>query len=285
MKNDYSTDPSIPPAGSPAPGDVPEGAAPRPPNLRSRLGWFVVALLAASLTARFGVWQLSRAHQKEATAAMIAERSGQPALAAAELARDAATGEGQWQRHIVLQGRWDAAHTVFLMNRTMDDRSGFLVTTPLRLPGGDAVVVQRGWLPRDDAEPMKAPALATPDGDVRVRGHVAPWPSHWIEIGKGPAGPVRQNLEREALSAESGLALRPVTVVEEAIPDNARDGLRRDWPAPDIGVATNYGYAVQWFAMSVAFLGLWAWVQFFRRRPPSSPDPRTDRHVDDPAAP
>src|SRR3954465_9528268 len=104
MKNDYSTAPSIPPAGSPAPGDVPEGAAPRPPNLRSRLGWFVVALLAASLTARFGVWQLSRAHQKEATAAMIAERSGQPALAAAELARDAATGEGQWQRHIVLQG-------------------------------------------------------------------------------------------------------------------------------------------------------------------------------------
>lgn len=243
----------------------------------------MVALAAALLTARFGVWQLSRAHQKLANAALIAERGAQAPLTPAELASDSAAGVGQWQRHVVLQGQWDGAHTVFLMNRTMDERAGFFVMTPLRLPTGDAVVVQRGWVARDDADPMKAPAIPAPTGPVRIDGRVAPWPSHWIDIGRGVPGPVRQNLEPTPFAAEVGLSLRPVTIIEDATADNAGDGLRRDWAAPDIGVVTNYGYAVQWFAMSVAFLVLYAWMQFFRRQPvpPSDSDPRVDDRVDD----
>jgi surfeit locus 1 family protein len=270
MKNDYSTDPTAASAGSSPPHEPRRGAG----STRSRIVWFVVALGCALLTARFGVWQLSRAHTKLANEAMIAERGVMPALAAGELARDPATAETQWQRHIDVTGEWDAAHTVYLMNRTMDERSGFYVMTPLRLPDGGAVVVQRGWIARDDADPMKAPAVPTPAGTVKLHGHVAPWPSHWIDIGHGAGGPVRQNLERAAFGAETGLSLRPATVVEDATADNARDGLRRDWPSGNGGVSvtTNYGYAVQWFAMSIAFLGLYVWLQFIRPRRPAAPD-------------
>lgn len=274
MKNDYSTDTSAPGRASPRPASAALEPEPVPaaPTTRSRIVWFIVALACAALTARLGLWQLSRAHQKESAAALIAERGGLPPLPADALARDAQAGEGQWQRRIALQGRWDAAHTVFLMNRTMDERSGFFVMTPLRLPGGDAIVVQRGWIARDDADPMKVPLLATPAGPVQVHGRVAPWPSHWIDIGHGAGGPLRQNLEAAPFAVETGVSLRPVTLVEEASGDNAGDGLRRDWPAPDSSTATNYGYAAQWFAMSVAFLGLYAWLQFFRRRAPSAAD-------------
>ena len=256
--------------------------------MRSRIVWFLVALACALLTGRFGVWQLSRAHTKLANAALVAERSALPPLAGDALARDAATGESQWQRHIALTGEWDGAHTVFLMNRTMDERSGFYVMTPLRLPDGGAVVVQRGWVPRDDADPMKVPAVPVPAGPVKLFGHVAPWPSHWIDIGHGAGGPVRQNLEPAPFAAEAGLPLRPVTVVEDATPDNAGDGLRRDWPSGNGGVSvtTNYGYAVQWFAMSIAFLGLYVWLQFVRprrRAPASEPETESlrDARVDD----
>ena len=233
--------------------------------------WFVVALCCALLTARFGVWQLSRAHTKIAWANTVAARYGMPAVAQDALAHDAASAEQQWYRQVVLSGEWVGARTVFLMNRTMDERSGFYVMTPLRLPDGSAVVVQRGWVPRDDADPMKAPAVVTPTGTVTVSGRAAPWPSHWIDIGHGNGGPVRQNLERDAFQAESGLALRPITVAEAPTDANAHDGMRRDWPATlgGVSVVTNYGYAVQWFAMSIAFFGLYAWIQFFRRRPPS----------------
>jgi surfeit locus 1 family protein len=266
MKNDYSTDPSAPSAGS-SPPDA-DRARHGAGSTRSRIVWFFVALGCALLTGRFGVWQLSRAHVKLANAALVAERSALPPLAGDALARDPATAEGQWQRHLLLTGEWDVAHTVFLMNRTMDERSGFYVMTPLRLPDGGAVVVQRGWVPRDDADPMKVPAVPAPVGPVKVFGHAAPWPSHWIDIGHGAGGPVRQNLELAAFTAESGLALRPVTLAEDATADNAGDGLRRDWPSGNGGVSvtTNYGYAVQWFAMSIAFLGLYVWLQFIRPR-------------------
>jgi surfeit locus 1 family protein len=257
--------------------------------MRSRVIWLLVALGCALLTARFGVWQLSRAHAKLANAALVAERSTLAPLAGAELARDAATAEAQWQRHIALTGEWDTAHTVFLMNRTMDDRSGFYVMTPLRLPDGGAVVVQRGWIPRDDSDPMKVRAIPMRGGPVKVFGHAAPWPAHWIDIGHGAGGPVRQNLELAAFTAEAGLALRPVTVIEDATADNANDGLRRDWPVPEIGVATNYGYAVQWFAMSIAFLGLYVWLQFIRprklARAGSVSESQPGARVDDSAAP
>ena len=126
-----------------------------------------------------------------------------------------------------------------------------------------------------------------PSRPVTLRGHVAPWPSHWFEVGHGRAGAVRQNLELASFSAESGLALRPVKVFEDASADNAGDGLRRNWPAPTAGVsiATHYGYATQWFAMSVAFLGLWVWLQFIRprRRTPDDSAFPPDARADDPA--
>ena len=283
MKNDYSTDPAAASAGSSPPDD----RTPRAGSTRSRIVWFVVALACALLTARFGAWQLSRAHTKLANQALVAERSALPPLAVDALARDPATAEAQWQRHFTLTGEWVAARTVFLMNRTMDERSGFYVMTPLRLPDGTAVVVQRGWVPRDDADPMKVPVIAMPTGPVTLFGHAAPWPSHWIDIGHGAGGPVRQNLELAAFTTESGLSLRPLTVVEDATADNATDGLRRDWPSGNGGVSvtTNYGYAVQWFAMSVGFLGLYVWLQFIRLRKPAHADSESplDVRVDDTA--
>ena len=265
MTNDYSTGPRQASPGS-SPPDEP--AASRAGTLRARVVWGAATLAFAAITCTAGFWQLSRAHRKLAFEAQVAERGALPPLPAEQLARDAAAGDAQAQRHVVLSGEWDAAHTVYLMNRSMDERSGFYVTTPLRLPDGGAVVVQRGWIARDDADPMKAPPVPTPPGPVTVRGHVAPWPSHWIDLGHMSSGAVRQNLELAPFTAESGLALRPVTVAEDAHAGNAADGLRRDWPAPSAGVsvATNYGYAFQWFAMAATALVLYVFFQFVRPR-------------------
>ena len=282
MTNDYSTEGAAVSAGSPSHRRDPRWRA---GSWRARILWLVVASFCSTLTGVAGVWQLSRAHAKLANAALIAERGALPPLAADAIARDPAAGEKQWQRRIDVTGRWDAAHTVFLMNRSMGERPGFYVMTPLRLPDGGAVVVQRGWIAAAEGDPSKAPTVSTPPGSVALHGHVAAWPSHWFELGQGTGGPVRQNIELAPLSAETGLALRPVIVVEDANADNASDGLGRDWPPPTAGVsiATHYGYATQWFAMSIAFLGLWVWLQFIRPRRPVRPESETpiDATVED----
>ena len=170
------------------------------------------ALLATAGTGRLGFWQLDRAHQKIALQDRIAARAGLPPLAQADLARTPAAAADQHYRRITLRGRWLAERTVYLDNRQMAARQGFFVVTPLLLARGDAVLVQRGWAPRDFTDRSRLPALATPAGEVLVTGRIAPPPSKLFDLGGAESGPIRQNLELSIFASEIGLGLRPVSL-------------------------------------------------------------------------
>ncbi|MFY9512097.1 MAG: SURF1 family protein, partial [Rubrivivax sp.] len=120
----------------------------------NRRGWVLLAatLLGTALTARLGVWQLDRAAQKNTLQAALDQRRALPPLPAAELALAEPQAAAQHHRSIVLEGRWMAERTVYLDNRQMNGRPGFYAVTPLLLADGTAVLVQRGWLPRDAAD-------------------------------------------------------------------------------------------------------------------------------------
>ena len=224
--------------------------------------WLVLlaALAGAVLTARLGVWQLDRAQQKlQLQAAIDAEAARAPL-------DNAALGGATVHRRVVLRGNWVAERTVWLDNRPMDGRAGFYVVTPLRLAGrADAILVQRGWAPRSQADLRQLPPLATPAGEVEVTGRLAASPSRLYELGEGAGGAIRQNLDPAAFAVESGLALLPLTVVQAA-PAGADDGLLRHWPAPDLGLHKHYGYAFQWFALCALIVGLYVWFQLLRPR-------------------
>ena len=216
------------------------------------------ALLSAALTARLGLWQLDRAAQKVALQAAGDAEGARPPLSNAELAGS------PLHRRVVLRGQWVADRTVWLDNRPMDGRAGFYVVTPLRLAGrSEAILVQRGWAPRDAADRTRLPPLDTPGGEVEVRGRLAAAPSRLYELGAGSGGTIRQNLDAAAFAAESGLALLPLTLVQT---EGADDGLLRHWPAPDLGLQKHYGYAFQWFALSALIVGLYVWFQHLRPR-------------------
>ena len=240
--------------------------------------WLVLmaAVLTAMLTARLGWWQLQRAEQKLNLQAQLASRGSQPALSVAQLARDATEAAAQHHTPVQLRGHWLPAHTVFLDNRQMNGRPGFFVLTPLQLAAGDAVLVQRGWVPRNFVDRSALPAVPTPPGLVLVPGRVAPPPSRLFDFAGGPDGRIRQNLELPAYAREVGLAFRPVSVLQtaaaQALPaDGAAaalidDGLARQWPAPAVDVGKHHGYAFQWFALSALVTALYVWFQVIQPR-------------------
>lgn len=238
-------------------------------NERVRKGVVLVAaVLAAAVTARLGLWQLDRAAQKQTLQRAIDERGALPPLALRDLALTAEAGAAQHHRQVRLQGRWLAAHTVFLDNRQMNGRPGFYVVTPLLLAPGDAVLVQRGWTPRDFMDRGKLPAVPTPEGEVSVLARIAPTPSRLYDFGGTEAGPIRQNLDLADFSREAGVALRPLALLqlEPAVPEGTSDGLQRQWPAPAVDVAKHHGYAFQWFALCTLITGLYVWFQILRPR-------------------
>lgn len=248
--------------------------------------WVVLAaaLLATALTARLGVWQLDRARQKLDLQARIESRADLPALAGAELAHDDATAQAQHYRRIVLQGRWLAEHTVYLDNRQMDARQGFFVVTPLLLAGGDAVLVQRGWSPRDFNDRSRLLPVPTAAGVVQLDARIAPPPSKLLALAGAERGAIRQNLDLGEFARETGLRLRPLSVQQtgparalaaggDAVPaapgtvvagTALDDGLLRHWLAPAVDVSKHHGYAFQWFALCGLIVGLTTWFQFIR---------------------
>ena len=226
----------------------------------------LATLVAAAGTARLGWWQLDRAAQKIRLQSATQARQLLPPLAPALLARDAVGVPEQLHRRISLQGRWLAERTVYLENRQMNGRTGFYALTPLLLDDGSVVLVQRGWLPRDVADRTRIVAPPPPAGPVTIDGQIAAGPSRLFEFAAEASGVIRQNLDPAAFARETGLALRPVTVVQLASGDGAADGLLRQWPQPAADVQKHYGYAFQWFALSTLVVGLYVWFQLIRPR-------------------
>ncbi len=245
MTTDYSTAPAV--------------AAPR----WRRLVAIVAALAGMVLTARLGFWQLDRAADKAARQIQLDQRAALPPLPADALARQTDEAALQWQRRTVIGGRWVAAATVFLDNRPMNGRVGFHVVTPLRLDDGTAVLVQRGWAPRDARQRDRLPPVQTPAQPVTIAARIVPAPSQLYALGPESDGPIRQNLDIATAARLTGLSLRPVVLLQT---DADADGLQRDWPAPATGIDKHHGYAVQWFALSALIAGLTVWFQLVRPR-------------------
>ncbi|HWH82920.1 MAG TPA: SURF1 family protein [Burkholderiaceae bacterium] len=227
----------------------------------------VATLVGVIVSANLGAWQLRRAAQKIALQEALESRAALPALAAADLARSAAQAEPQHFRGAHLRGRWVAERSVFLENRQMGGRVGFYVVTPLQLDGSaQAVLVQRGWVPRDGRDRTRLPAVPTPAGAIELDGRIAPPPARLYEFAPSASGVIRQNLDLGEFAAETGLALLPLSVQQGAASGPADDGLLREWPRPAVDVQKHYGYAFQWFALCALMAGLYVWFQLVRPR-------------------
>ena len=220
----------------------------------------VAALVVAGTTFSLGQWQLRRAAQKEALQAAVDSRSRLPELDVRSLLAGRNLAD-DIHRPATLKGSWRAEHTVYLDNRPMSGKTGFVVVTPLVLEGtSQAILVQRGWVPRNFADRTRLPDVSTPAGPVSVQGRVAPPPSRLYEFQGSESGRIRQNLDLPAFRAQTGLPLLDVSLLQSGA---SGDGLLREWAAPSLGVDKHYGYAFQWFGLCGLVVLLYGWFQLF----------------------
>lgn len=235
---------------------------------RSRFLVITAAALAGCVvTLALGVWQWGRAQEKLALQAAIEQRMALAPMDERTLLAAKAPHE-LLQRPVALRGEWVSERTVFLDNRQMRGQPGFYVVTPLKLQGSHAaVLVERGWAPRNFDERERLPAVETPPGVIEVRGRLAPPPAKLYEFAGAGAGPIRQNLDLAQFRAESGLALLDVAVQQTGA---ASEGLLREWPQVGSSASKNYGYAFQWWALCALIAILYVWFQFIapRRKAP-----------------
>jgi surfeit locus 1 family protein len=130
----------------------------------------VVALIITMVI--LGFWQLQRLDDRRERNDAIESRTAEPVVPVDDLVSSSdplAVGDELEYRIVEAVGVYQPADEVFVRNRTLDGRPGYWVLTPLRLDDGEAVIVNRGWVPND-----LGVTPAPPTGQVRVIGMVAP---------------------------------------------------------------------------------------------------------------
>lgn len=209
-----------------------------------------IAMVAiAVLTGALGVWQIERGREKDGL---------QAGREAARLAEPVAPGgalpslSGLDGRRVVLVGRFDEAHTVFLDNRTRSGVAGFHVLTPLRLDDGGAwVPVLRGWVARDISDRSRVPTLHALGGTVRIEGFAQAVLAQPIVLAAQP-DPGRGERILQHYAPEMYRRWSGVPVVEGIVRQTSEtpDGLARDWVEPGSGADKHRAYAFQWLLMA-----------------------------------
>ena len=189
----------------------------------------LVAAVAAALgTARLGLWQLDRAAQKAALHQAQLARAAMPALQAAQLARSVDAAAEQQHRRVELEGRWLGAQTS--SSTTASSTVGPVSTWSRRCRSPRTT---RCWCSAAGCRAMPQATRAPAAGGHADRPGAqskAASPSAWQGCTSSTAprrAPIRQNLDVAAYARETGLALRPLVVVQ-------LDGARRRRPAAPV---------------------------------------------------
>ena len=230
------------------------------------VGHFVVLFLAV-LFVRLGIWQLHRLDQRKAHNRLVATREHAAPEPLERLADPrAADAPDALYRRAEVHGTYDVARQVRVRNRSLDDRPGEVVLTPLRLPDGTAVVVNRGWAPStDDRQPLPASA-APPSGTVTVQGLVLAPEKRGSFGPRDPATGTLSHLVRIDVARyqrQLPYDVYPV-YLELARQRPAQTGvLPTPVPPPELGEGPHFSYALQWFSFTA--IGVIGWLALLRR--------------------
>jgi surfeit locus 1 family protein len=214
----------------------------------------VATLLALITLVALGTWQLERLAWKRD---LIATRAAQLA-APAEALPDAAEDWRAWDfRLAIVQGEFRHDLEQLFGVAAIDGRVGHHVLTPLVRPDGMAVLIDRGWVPADQAHPAarRAGQLEGPvriAGIARYRGDDRPG---WFTPDNRPEQGLWYWYDLGALERAFGLQLLPVVVEADATPNpgGLPIGGRTRSELPN----NHLQYAITWYGLAAGLLVIW----------------------------
>jgi surfeit locus 1 family protein len=219
----------------------------------------ILIIVAIGVQVGLAVWQLERLQERRAYNARVQDQLDQPPLT---LVADTPSDDlsAMEYRSVVVRGEFDFAHEVALRGQSWNGTLGARLLTPLRLAGSDrAVLVDRGWIPYEEAENGQWPQYAQP-GEVVVRGQIrtsrrdtglgfrtdpTPLPGERLTAWNQP--------NVEAIGAQTPYPLLPVYIQQAPDPDPDTVLPYAGLPLLDLSEGSHLGYAGQWFMFAIVF--------------------------------
>lgn len=235
--------------------------------------WLIATLTVLALCAlflRLASWQFQRLADRRTANAQLLARMTQPPLALDGAALDVSATV---LRRATVTGVYDYSQEIVLRNRSYNDFPGVHVITPLRITGSDAaILVNRGWIPYEDAGPEQRTVFDRPAGELSITGILrqSMTRSSFASPEDPPLGPDRPRLDAwhrvdiPRIQAQMPYPLLPL-YLEEA-PQTPTDQRRFPRPMPEIALSEgrHLAYAIQWIAFAVILAG--GYASYYRAR-------------------
>jgi surfeit locus 1 family protein len=231
--------------------------------------WLLLTLLVFAGTAlciRLGIWQLDRLEQRRAFNAQFESARVQPVLDLNEEQPDN-MAEMEW-RPVKATGKYDFANQVAVRNQYYGNQYGYHLLTPLVF-NGEAVFVDRGWIPAEDNSApadwrqYDEPGSVTVSGQIRLGqakpaiGGVADTPPP-----DGSKLEVWNNADLTEIARQLPYPVLPVYIQPEANANDTEPPIPFQ-PTVELTEGPHFGYALQWFTFaSILFFG----YPFFLRK-------------------
>ena len=172
-------------------------------------------------------------------------------------------------KKVKITGHYETKYQILLDNQVEKERVGFHVVTPLRISNSTQyVLVDRGWVLGKDIH-TELPQFDTPNNEIEVVGQV--WlPSTKVftleskstpSLDKGKIATwqtVWQNMDMSKYKQSSPISILPIVLRLDAT--SQAGGFVRNWEIPSDRIATNLGYAYQWFGFAFAALAIFIYM-------------------------
>ncbi|GLX78708.1 SURF1-like protein [Thalassotalea insulae] len=222
-----------------------------------QLNWFVVAitLLVFCGLIKLGLWQSSRALEKEQRLARIAQYQTQQAI---ELQQLLALSKSEKQLNdlpVRLTGNFEPDKVFLLDNQTNQGRLGYRVLQILHTDQG-AVLVNLGWV-EGFIDRNQLPSVTPLVGLHQVRGNIR-IPEQGVILAEQDYSSVRwpfriQQIELVKISQLIAEKLLPFVIYLDT---NETIGYEKNWRPIVMPPEKHRAYAFQWFSLATAWLVL-----------------------------
>ncbi|MDR7272219.1 surfeit locus 1 family protein [Pelomonas saccharophila] len=208
----------------------------------ARLALIAAAALSSAGFLALATWQVQRLGWKQDLIARVDQQ-----LRAEPVPPPLVSSKADEYRRVRLRGQFEPREA--LVQAITELGGGYWVIAPLRLEGGTAVLVNRGFVPPEQRAPEQH---AAPNGPVELTG--------LLRLTETGGGPLRSNVPAEGrwysrdvagIAAQLGVADKaaPYFVDESADPAQPQR-----WPRPGLTVirfANNHAvYAATWLALA-----------------------------------
>ncbi|TXD38488.1 SURF1 family protein [Lujinxingia vulgaris] len=248
------------------------------------------ALLGLAILVWLGTWQSIRYQEKSAA------ESQQDALADATpraVTSLDALNSGELDFHpVTLRGEFAAEPSFLIKHRIYQGKPGYWLVSPLVMESGEAVLVNRGWLPYEKGEATASAIIAGTAGEQKLHGLV-----HYLDyvVADTPTRDALKKGERDTTLVfwdsydTEGMhqAIEAPTPSRAVIVTLSEDHSGSPYPIasyahitePYLTAEKHFGYALTWYSLAVALIAIYVAAGFGALKAHAMA-PREDGQVD-----